>query len=61
MARPFWKPENERPPIKEKAAAVRAALTTHETARLKAANSALDEATQELAAFIVEHAMGRGA
>ena len=32
-------------------------LQTHETPRLKAANAALDDATQELAALIVEQAM----
>jgi molecular chaperone DnaK len=47
----------ERARIESKAADVRAALATHETARLKAANRALDDATQELAAFIVEQAM----
>jgi molecular chaperone DnaK len=50
-------PEAERRRVEEKAEAVRAALQTHETAKLKAANAALDEATQELAALIVEEAM----
>ncbi|MEO6871413.1 MAG: Hsp70 family protein [Chthoniobacterales bacterium] len=50
-------PVSERQGIEAKAAAVRAALETHETPRLKAANAALDDATQELAAFIVEQAM----
>jgi molecular chaperone DnaK len=45
--------------ILECAAAVRAALQTHETARLKKANAALDEATQGLAAIIVEAAMAQ--
>ncbi|MGH7938325.1 MAG: Hsp70 family protein, partial [Chthoniobacterales bacterium] len=39
-------PEAERRRIEEKAAAVRAALDSHETPRLKAANVALDDATQ---------------
>nr|MBA2434186.1 Hsp70 family protein [Chthoniobacterales bacterium] len=36
---------------------VREAIASHETPRLKAANAALDDATQELAALIVEQAM----
>jgi hypothetical protein len=36
---------------------VRQALGTRETSKLKAANAALDDATQELAALIVEQAM----
>ena len=48
---------NEKKMIEEKAQAVREALATHEPARLKAANAALDDATQELAALIVEQAM----
>ncbi len=48
---------SERERIGEKASAVRAALPSHETPRLQAANAALDEATQELAALIVEQAM----
>ncbi len=51
-------PGTERARIEERAVDVRAAMETHETARLKAANAALDEATQELAALIVEQAMG---
>lgn len=47
----------ERERIEENAAAVRAALATHEAARLKAANAALDEATQTLAALIVKQAI----
>jgi molecular chaperone DnaK len=43
--------------IERSAGEVRAALETHETARLKAANAALDDATQELAALILEQAM----
>ncbi|MGH7935850.1 MAG: molecular chaperone DnaK, partial [Chthoniobacterales bacterium] len=50
-------PDAERRRIEEKAAAVRAALESHETPRLKAANVALDDATQELAALIIEQAM----
>jgi molecular chaperone DnaK len=48
---------NEQRTIREKAAAVRLALETHEAGKLKAANAALDEATQTLAAMIVETAM----
>ncbi len=40
---------------------VRQAMETHETPRLKAANAALDDATQELAALIVEQAMAGSA
>jgi len=43
--------------ILQSAAGVRQALQAHETARLKAANEALDSATQGLAAMIVEKAM----
>ncbi|HET7511174.1 MAG TPA: Hsp70 family protein, partial [Chthoniobacterales bacterium] len=49
-------PEEKRT-IEEKAEAVRQALQTHETGKLKAANAALDEATQNLAALVVEQAM----
>jgi molecular chaperone DnaK len=48
---------NEKRLIEEKAQAVRDAIATRETAKLKSANAALDEATQELAALIVEQAM----
>jgi molecular chaperone DnaK len=48
---------NEKKKIEEKAQAVREALQTHEAGKLKAANAALDEATQELAALIVEQAL----
>jgi molecular chaperone DnaK len=48
---------NEQRIIREKAAAVRLALETHETGKLKTANAALDEATQTLAAMIMETAM----
>lgn len=48
---------NEQRIIREKAAAVRLALETHETGKLKTANAALDEATQTLAAMILETAM----
>jgi molecular chaperone DnaK len=54
-------PPNEQMAIEEKARAVREALPTHETNKLKAANAALDEATQELAALIVEQAMASSA
>jgi molecular chaperone DnaK len=47
----------DRTRIEEKAEAVRAALTTHEAPRLQSANAALDEATQDLAALIIERAM----
>ena len=47
----------ERSRIEQAANEVREAMKTHETPRLKAANAALDEATQELAALIVEQAM----
>ncbi|MBA3833886.1 MAG: Hsp70 family protein, partial [Chthoniobacterales bacterium] len=50
-------PPTEREQIEEKARAVREALQSHQPARLKAANAALDDATQELAALIVEQAM----
>jgi molecular chaperone DnaK len=49
----------ERERIEEKVEDVRAALQSHETPRLKAANAALDAATQELAALIVEQALAR--
>jgi molecular chaperone DnaK len=48
---------NEQKKIEEKAQVVRDTLATHEPAKLKAANAALDDATQELAALIVEQAM----
>jgi molecular chaperone DnaK len=47
----------QRERIEQKADDVRRALQAHETPRLKAANAALDDATQELAALIVEQAM----
>ncbi len=47
----------ERTRIEQAANEVREAMKAHETPRLKAANAALDEATQELAALIVEQAM----
>jgi molecular chaperone DnaK len=40
---------------------VREAMATHETPRLKAATAALDDATQELAALIVEQALAASA
>ncbi len=40
---------------------VHEAIASHETPRLKAANAALDDATQELAALIVEQAMAASA
>jgi len=48
---------NDQRIIEGKAKAVRAALETHETGKLKAANAALDEATQGLAALIIEAAI----
>jgi molecular chaperone DnaK len=47
----------EKEKIRVAAADVRATLTTHDARRLQAANSALDEATQNLAAVLVEKAM----
>src|SRR2546423_12110565 len=51
----------ERQRIERLANEARKALQTHETSRLKAANMALDEATQGLAALIVEQAMRESA
>ena len=51
----------ERDRIEKIANDVRAAMQTHETTRLKTANAALDDATQELAALIVEQAMAGSA
>ncbi len=48
---------NEKRIIEEKAQAVREALETHEVLKLKSANAGLDEATQELAALIVEQVL----
>jgi len=50
-------PPNEQRMIREKADAVESALQAHETGKLKAANAALDEATQGLAALIIEEAI----
>lgn len=50
----------EKKKIEAAAADVRAILGTHDARKLQAANSALDEATQELAAAIVEKAMRAG-
>jgi molecular chaperone DnaK len=47
----------QRKQIEQLADDVRRAIQTHETQRLKTANAALDDATQELAALIVEQAM----
>ena len=47
----------QRQQIEQLADHVRGAIQTHETQRLKTANAALDDATQELAALIVEQAM----
>ena len=47
----------EKMKIEGAAAKVRAALAAHDARKLKAANAALDEATQSLAAAIVEKAM----
>jgi molecular chaperone DnaK len=54
-------PAPERQCIVQLANEVRAAMESRETPRLKAANAGLDEATQELAALIVEQAMAGGA
>ena len=50
----------EKEKIVSAAAEVREALTTHDARKLQAANSALDEGTQALAAAIVEKAMRAG-
>jgi molecular chaperone DnaK len=47
----------EKRKIEQAAAEVRAALATHEVRKLQSANRALDDATQSLAAAIVEKAM----
>ena len=47
----------EKEKIAELAAQLREALGTHDPRKLKAANNALDEATQGLAAAVVERAM----
>ena len=47
----------QRKQIEQLADDVRRAIQTHETQRLKTANAALDDATQELAALIVEQVM----
>jgi molecular chaperone DnaK len=49
----------EKGKIESAAAKVRKAFTTRDARKLQAANTALDEATQELAAAIVERAMRR--
>jgi molecular chaperone DnaK len=48
---------DERRQIERAADEVREALATRETSRLKAANAVLDEATQSLAALVIEQAM----
>ncbi|HZE57658.1 MAG TPA: molecular chaperone DnaK [Chthoniobacterales bacterium] len=50
----------EKEKIEEAAKAVRQALETHDARKLKSANDALDEATQDLAAAIVTRAMRAG-
>ena len=50
-------PAEQRKQIEQLAEDVRRAIQTRETQRLKTANAALDDATQELAALIVEQAM----
>ena len=50
----------EKEKIEAAAADVRAALATHDARKLKTANSALDDATQNLAAVLVEKAMRAG-
>jgi molecular chaperone DnaK len=47
----------EKEKIEQAAAEVRAALATHDARKLQSANGALDEATQSLAAAIVEKAL----
>jgi molecular chaperone DnaK len=51
---------DEKRAITDAAAQVREALAAHELQQLKRANAALDEATQSLAAVVVEQAMSRG-
>lgn len=51
----------EKDQIEQLAEEVRIALGTHETARLKMANDALDEATQKLAAIVLEQVMSSSA
>ncbi len=50
---------DERARISECAAAVRAAMEAHDTRRLQQANAALDDATQTLAAQLVEEAISQ--
>jgi hypothetical protein len=50
----------EKEKIERAAAQVREALTTHDARKLQAANNVLDDATQGLAAAIVEKAMRAG-
>jgi molecular chaperone DnaK len=50
----------EKEKISQAAAQVREALTTHDARKLQAANKALDDATQDLAAALVEKAMRGG-
>ncbi|MFN2623533.1 MAG: molecular chaperone DnaK [Chthoniobacterales bacterium] len=50
----------EKDKIEGAARAVRQALETHDARKLKSANDALDEATQDLAAALVERAMRAG-
>ncbi|MEO5718930.1 MAG: molecular chaperone DnaK [Chthoniobacterales bacterium] len=54
-------PAEEKTQLASLTTVVREAIETHETPRLKAANAALDDATQELAALIVEQAMAASA
>ncbi|MBA3651035.1 MAG: Hsp70 family protein [Chthoniobacterales bacterium] len=54
-------PAEQKKEIAGLTSAVREAIASHETPRLKAANAALDDATQELAALIVEQAMAASA
>jgi molecular chaperone DnaK len=54
-------PQQEKEHIEQLAENVRTALSTHETSRLKMANDALDEATQKLAAIVLEQVMSSSA
>ncbi len=54
-------PQQEKEHIERLAEEVRIALSTHETTRLKFANDALDEATQKLAAIVLEQVMSSSA
>jgi len=54
-------PQAEKDEIEQLAEGVRIALSTHEATRLKMANDALDEATQKLAAIVLQQVMSSSA